>query len=71
MIYYWCMKLKSKSNKLTVTNKKRTVRSKEVDSNAHKSSVATVGVPGLFEPNEHDIRDELSRLESYSMRSYY
>jgi hypothetical protein len=59
---------KSNSNKLTAT-KKPLKRSVEVKRSNKK--LATVGVPGLFEPNEHDIYDELSRLEAFSMRNYY
>ena len=27
-------------------------------------------IPGLFQPTEHDLTDELSRLDSYSYSSY-
>jgi hypothetical protein len=60
---------KSNSNKLTATKKsvKRTI----VEVKKPNKKLVTVGVPGLFEPNEHDIYDELSRLEAFSMRNYY
>ena len=28
------------------------------------------GLPGLFQPTEHDLMDELSRFDSYSNREY-
>lgn len=30
----------------------------------------TVGLPAMLEPNEHDIRDELSYLDSYVYSRY-
>ena len=34
------------------------------------SSDRTAGIPGLFLPTEHDVRDELSYLDSYTYSQY-
>ena len=34
------------------------------------STDRTAGIPGLFAPTEHDIRDELSYLDSYTYSKY-
>ena len=39
----------------------------EVESNVEEQTVA---IPGLLEPNIHDLNDELSRLDSYAYAQY-
>lgn len=39
----------------------------EVESNVEEKTVA---IPGLLEPNIHDLNDELSRLDSYAYAQY-
>ncbi len=36
-----------------------------------KDMVEDVGLPGLFQPGESDLLDELSRMDSFSNRNYY
>ena len=33
--------------------------------------VNEVGLPGLFQPTEHDVADELSRLDSFTYGNYH
>ena len=39
----------------------------DVESNVEEQTVA---IPGLLEPNIHDLNDELSRLDSYAYAQY-
>lgn len=50
---------------------KRTKRVLDKSPTANKIMDETVGIPGLFEPTEYDLRDELSRLDAFNMRQYY
>lgn len=40
------------------------------ETNQEVVSHKTVGLPALLEPNEHDIHDELSYLDSYVYSQY-
>lgn len=41
-----------------------------VNNSTETVSEKTVGLPVMLEPNEHDIRDELSYLDSYVYSRY-
>jgi hypothetical protein len=55
----------------TVTQKRGRGRPKKIKSETNfEPTSKTVGLPAMIEPNEHDIRDELSYLDSYNYSRY-
>jgi hypothetical protein len=51
----------------TVTQKRGRGRPKKINPEiGFETTTKTVGLPAMIEPTEHDIRDELSMLDSYN-----
>jgi hypothetical protein len=42
-----------------------------VASNVSTETEASIGIPGLLEPNIHDLNDELVRMDSFVYGRYY
>jgi hypothetical protein len=69
------MKTSKKINKRTLDMIRKAVKSKDFKSvivdkltSTHEPEDDTVGIPYLSEPTEHDIEDELVRMDSFAFR---
>ncbi len=68
MVMY--MSMNDTSNTYTIKRGRGRPKKIVTDENGDEVQYKKVGLPGMIEPNEHDIRDELSYLDSYNYSRY-
>jgi hypothetical protein len=61
---------KNKNKTLLLIKKAVKVRTNAKSNIAENVTEETVGLPGLIQPTEYDLHDELVRMDSFSYRQY-